>query len=69
MSYLLNAEAARIGAERATLPNVRARAAQAVERWSDGSWSVPPDYLDQALEYEKGAARAAPVRPLGCRQY
>ena len=40
MSYLLesyrrNAEAARIEAERATLPNVRARAAQAVELWSD----------------------------------
>ena len=34
-SYRRNAEAARIEAERATLPNVRARAAQAVERWSD----------------------------------
>jgi len=38
------------------------RTGVAVERWSDGSWSVPPDYLDQALEYEKRAARAAPVR-------
>jgi hypothetical protein len=34
----------------------------AVERHPDGSWSVPRDYLDQALEHEKRVARAAPVR-------
>jgi hypothetical protein len=34
----------------------------AVERHPDGSWSVPSDYLDQALEHEQRSARAAPVR-------
>ena len=34
-SYRRNAEAARIEAERATLPNVRARAAEAAARWSE----------------------------------
>ena len=33
-----------------------------VERQSDGSWKVPSDYIDQALEHEQRAARAAPVR-------
>jgi type IV secretory pathway VirD2 relaxase len=33
-----------------------------VEREPDGSWTVPHDYLDQALEHEERAARAAPVR-------
>jgi type IV secretory pathway VirD2 relaxase len=33
-----------------------------VERFADGSWAVPPDYLDQAFEHEKRLARAAPVR-------
>jgi hypothetical protein len=33
-----------------------------VERREDGSWAVPADYLDQALEHERRAARAAPVR-------
>jgi len=33
-----------------------------VERQSDGIWVVPPDHADQALEHEKRAARAAPVR-------
>jgi len=33
-----------------------------VERKPDGSWTVPHDYLDQALEHEEHAARAAPVR-------
>ena len=34
-SYRRNAEAARIEAERATLSNVRARAAEAAVRWSE----------------------------------
>lgn len=34
-SYRRNAEAARIEAERATLPNVRARASAASARWTD----------------------------------
>jgi type IV secretory pathway VirD2 relaxase len=38
------------------------RTGVAVERFPDGSWSIPPDYLDQALEHEKRGARAAPVR-------
>ena len=38
------------------------RAGAFVERLPDGSWTVPPDYLDRALEQEKRAARAAPVR-------
>lgn len=38
------------------------RAGAAVERHSDGSWTVPPDYLDQALEQENRSVRAAPVR-------
>lgn len=33
-----------------------------VERQSDGSWSVPEDYLDQALEHEQRVVRVAPVR-------
>lgn len=33
-----------------------------VERESDGSWRIPRDYLDKALEHERSAARAAPVR-------
>ena len=38
------------------------RAGVGVERQPDGCWIVPADYLDQALEHEKRAARAAPVR-------
>jgi type IV secretory pathway VirD2 relaxase len=38
------------------------RGGVAVARQPDGSWSIPPGYLDQALEHEKRAARAAPVR-------
>ena len=38
------------------------RSGVAVERQTDGSWFVPPDYLDQALDHEKRATRAAPVR-------
>jgi type IV secretory pathway VirD2 relaxase len=38
------------------------RAGAAVERHRDGSWSVPPDYLDQALDYEQRSARTPPVR-------
>lgn len=34
-SYRRNAETARLEAERTTLPNVRARAAEAAIRWSD----------------------------------
>ena len=34
-SYRRNAQAARIEAERASLPNVRARAAEAAARWSE----------------------------------
>jgi type IV secretory pathway VirD2 relaxase len=33
-----------------------------IERHRDGSWTVPSDYLDQALEHEARAARIAPVR-------
>jgi len=38
------------------------RGGVAVERLTDRDWTVPPDYLDQALEHEKRAARASPVR-------
>jgi type IV secretory pathway VirD2 relaxase len=38
------------------------RAGAGVERQADGSWSVPSDYLDQALQHEQRSARAAPVR-------
>jgi type IV secretory pathway VirD2 relaxase len=38
------------------------RGGTAVERQPDGSWTVPSNYLDQALDHEKRAARAAPVR-------
>ncbi len=38
------------------------RAGRNVERREDGSWTVPADYLDQALEHERSASRAAPVR-------
>jgi type IV secretory pathway VirD2 relaxase len=33
-----------------------------VEREPDGTWRIPRDYLDKALEHERAAARAAPVR-------
>ena len=33
-----------------------------VERFTSREWSVPPDYLDQALEHEQRVARASPVR-------
>ena len=33
-----------------------------VERQSDGIWRIPPDYLDQALEVEKGIAKATRVK-------
>ena len=38
------------------------RGAVAVERLTDREWVVPSDYLDQALEHEKRAARASPIR-------
>jgi type IV secretory pathway VirD2 relaxase len=38
------------------------RAGAAVERQPDGSWIVPDDYAEQALECETRSARAAPVR-------
>jgi hypothetical protein len=38
------------------------RAGAAVERQPDGSWIVPADYAERALEHEKRAFRAAPVR-------
>ena len=38
------------------------RGGVAVERFTDREWAVPSDYLDQALEHEKRAARASPVR-------
>ena len=38
------------------------RGGVAVERFTNREWVVPADYLDQALEYEKRAARASPVR-------
>lgn len=34
----------------------------AVERQTDGHWTVPSDYLDQALDHEKRAERTNPVR-------
>jgi hypothetical protein len=38
------------------------RGGLAVERFTSREWSVPPDYLDQALAHEQRVARAAPVR-------
>jgi type IV secretory pathway VirD2 relaxase len=38
------------------------RGGVAVERLTDRDWAVPANYLDQALEHEKRAARASPVR-------
>jgi hypothetical protein len=38
------------------------RAGGNLERRDDGSWTVPADYLDRALEHERSATRAAPVR-------
>jgi type IV secretory pathway VirD2 relaxase len=38
------------------------RGGVAVERFTNREWSVPSDYLDQALEYEQRVARASPVR-------
>lgn len=38
------------------------RAGGFVERELDGTWRIPRDYLDKALEHERAAARAAPVR-------
>lgn len=33
-----------------------------VERQPDGSWPIPADYLDKALEHERRRARSAPLR-------
>jgi type IV secretory pathway VirD2 relaxase len=38
------------------------RGGVAVERFTSREWSVPPGYLDQALEHELRVARASPVR-------
>jgi type IV secretory pathway VirD2 relaxase len=38
------------------------RGGVAVERFTNREWSVPADYLDQALEHEQRVARASPVR-------
>lgn len=38
------------------------RAGVGVEREADGTWRIPSDYTDQALEHEREGARAAPVR-------
>lgn len=38
------------------------RAGVAVERFTNRDWTIPADYLDQALEHEKRAVRASPVR-------
>jgi hypothetical protein len=38
------------------------RGGVAVERLTNREWTVPADYLDQALEHEKRAARASSVR-------
>jgi type IV secretory pathway VirD2 relaxase len=38
------------------------RGGVAVERFTSREWSVPPDYLEQALEHEQRVARASPVR-------
>jgi type IV secretory pathway VirD2 relaxase len=37
------------------------RAGASVEREPDGTWRIPRDYLDKALEHENAAARAAPA--------
>lgn len=38
------------------------RRAGHVERFSDGSWAVPPDYLERTEQYERDRAKNAPVR-------
>ncbi len=38
------------------------RAGIGVERGSDGTWSIAPDHLDRALQYERMQARKAPVQ-------
>jgi type IV secretory pathway VirD2 relaxase len=38
------------------------RGGVAVERFTNREWSVPPDFLDQALKHEQRVARASPVR-------
>jgi len=38
------------------------RRSGAVERLSDGSWTIAPDHLDRAAAYEAARAREAPVR-------
>jgi type IV secretory pathway VirD2 relaxase len=38
------------------------RGGVAVERFTNREWSVPADYLDQALKHEQRVARASPVR-------
>lgn len=37
------------------------RASGAVERLPDGSWSIAPDHLDRAREYERGRASQSPM--------
>ncbi|HEX5258349.1 MAG TPA: DUF3363 domain-containing protein [Sphingomicrobium sp.] len=38
------------------------RGGVAVERQGDGSWRIPPDYLDQAFEVEKRVAKSTRVK-------
>ena len=38
------------------------RRAGHAERFEDGSWAVPQDYLDRAVQYERERARDAPVK-------
>ena len=60
-SYRKNAEAARVEAEGATLPNVRARAVEVAVRWAEMA-----DRL-QWVE-EQSRARSASGTPLGARR-
>ena len=38
------------------------RRAGHAERFEDGSWAVPQDYLDRAVQYERERAKDAPVK-------
>jgi type IV secretory pathway VirD2 relaxase len=38
------------------------RAGVSVERQADGTWTIPPDYLQQAERYERMQARSRPVQ-------
>jgi hypothetical protein len=38
------------------------RGGGALERSDDGSWNIPPDYLERAVAFEEAAGRRHPVR-------